>query len=101
MLADTILSSAPGVKIQTHAMHHYADSSENTNPMLFITHRNIRFLHMTNFSPHISLLILVTNIRYDTCGTKSKRQIRYSTLQALKDPHNNKIVQDFFGIEFR
>ena len=27
-------------------------------------HRNLKFLHMTNFSPHISLVILATNIRY-------------------------------------
>ena len=26
--------------------------------------KNLKFLHMTNFSPHIQLVILVTNIRY-------------------------------------
>ena len=32
-------------------------------------HINLKFLHITIFSPHISLVILVTNIRYDFIKT--------------------------------
>ena len=28
-------------------------------------HRNLKFLHMTNFSPHMSYVIYVTNMRYE------------------------------------
>ena len=32
----------------------------------FIMHRNLKFLHLKNFSPHISLVILATSMRYGT-----------------------------------
>ena len=46
-----------------HSPHHtHARCGQISDFSTFIT----QFLHMTNFSPHTSLVILVTNIRYET-----------------------------------
>ena len=44
-------------------IQNYSICGEISDFSTFITHRNLIFLHMTNFSPHISLAILATNIR--------------------------------------
>ena len=31
----------------------------------FLMYRNLEFLHMTDFSPHVSFVNYVTNMRYD------------------------------------
>ena len=43
----------------------YSTCGEISDFSTFITHRNLKFLHMTNFSPHVWQVIQVTNIRYD------------------------------------
>ena len=42
----------------------YSTCGEISDFSTFTTHRNLKFLHMTDFSPHVWLVILVTNIRY-------------------------------------
>ena len=47
----------------------YSECGEISDFSTSVMHINLKFLHMTNFSPHISLVILVTNIRYAICWT--------------------------------
>ena len=43
----------------------YSTCGEISDFSTFVMHINLKFLYMTNFSPHIYLVILVTNIRYE------------------------------------
>ena len=45
-------------------IRNYSTYGETSDFATSLVHINLKFLHMTNFSPHISLVILVTNIRY-------------------------------------
>ena len=42
----------------------YSTCGEISDFSTFITHRNLKFLHMTNFPPHVWQGIQVTNMRY-------------------------------------
>ena len=48
-----------------HSPHHtHARCGEISDLSTFITHRNLKFLHMTIFSPHVWQVVHVTNMRY-------------------------------------
>ena len=43
----------------------YSECGEISDFSTSVMHINLKFLHMTNFSPHISFVIFATNMRYD------------------------------------
>ena len=48
-------------------MTNFSHVDKNSDLSTSVIHRNLKFLHMTYFSPHISYVIYVTNMRYDYC----------------------------------
>ena len=54
----------------------------------FITHRNLKFLHMTNFSSHVWQVIQVTNIRYGMVVTTVMNALGTDCTQTLVSPYS-------------
>ena len=56
----------------------YPTCGEISEISTFVMQRNLKFLHMTNFSPHVWQVIQVTNMRYAPRSTKTWASIRVS-----------------------